>query len=153
LRGTAGHVVIRGVPHPNKVIAPPHGRSAFVTGGIWPRLVHLDFGFSFYVEDEKNTRGYFGLSPDLEGSWLHTLAAADHGETVEFGVQLHRNFDFVKESYAIKWISFPTERVSFGYDSYPIMKKSKVEELAKRRGLKLTKDRIFRAAVEAGYVF
>lgn len=167
LRETAAHVMVSGVPGSQKIVSPTGGE--FITGGVVPRIIKLNL--NFYAKDEKGKRAYFGLPPELSDSWLHILSAADHNETIHVGTQLTRAYDLTKNLYVAKYVAFPSEQVDFGDRSYSIVERGTVErgtleELAKSHQIKgifprikglpirrVTRDRIFRAIAELGYVY
>ena len=152
LRETAGNVRISGVPSTQKIMAPRDGKFQFIAGGFFQHREEVDIDLSFYMEDE-GVRGYFGLRPELNNSWLHVLAAADHNEKIHLGVQLDRDFDFAKNNYVIRHITFPSEQISFGKETYHVAIREKIKELAEKRFRQKEKDKIFRAMVELGYVY
>lgn len=149
LKETGGHIRIKGVPKRN-LIAPETGEIEMITGGIFPRNVKVLFGLDFYLQ-EKGVRNYFRLLSKLRDSWIHIVAASDNEEEINLGVQLYRNFEMT-DILPIKHISFPNEKIYYG-NTYKIVEKDKIEELAKGKGNIKEKNKFFRAITEAGYVF
>lgn len=149
---TAGHVRIKGSPSISHFVAPERGTMRFIAGGIIPHLVEIPFNFTFYMQDNDKQRTYLGVTPELYNVWSHVLAASDNKEDINTGVQLRRDYDFSIDSYIVKYLEFPNEKIACG-EPYRVVPKNKIRELVESKRKQKAKDRVFRAMVEQGYIF
>lgn len=149
---TAGNVKIKGFPSTSHFVAPERGMMRFITGGIFPRLVKIPFNFTFYMQDSDKQRAYLGITPEFYDAWPHVLAASDNKEKVHIGVQLHRDYDFFIDSYVVKYLEFPNEKIVCG-EPCRVVPKNKIKELVESKRKQKAKDRVFRAMVDQSYIF
>ncbi len=153
LKTTAGHVLIECVPRYSESSSSEGASYDPLEGGFLRRPVKEPCNLSFYADDGVAARAYFGLPSSFEKAKLHLVAAKDSEEPVVVGIQLDTTFDLVGEQYAVQYIEFTKESIYFGSQSYFVVSRDKVKELAESKKSRKEKNRIFRAILELGLVY